>query len=124
MREQLNKGAHGALPVAVGIVLNILSGPGAAYARGIIHRDLKPENVFLLEDPQPRRIRLKLLDFGIALAVGGPNDPNTLQTVSAREGKIPSVGRRIRCDPGVRGEEPLRRGSRLEAQYLPLASPD
>ncbi|MFO0578923.1 MAG: serine/threonine-protein kinase [Polyangia bacterium] len=41
----------------------------AAHAKGIIHRDLKPDNVMLIPDPElddPLRIRLKLLDFGVA----------------------------------------------------------
>jgi serine/threonine-protein kinase len=38
-----------------------------AHSKGIIHRDLKPENVFLLQDDAaPSRVRVKVLDFGVA----------------------------------------------------------
>jgi serine/threonine protein kinase len=52
-------------PLAVLIVCEALKGLGAAHAVGIIHRDLKPENVFLHE-PEPGRMLVKLMDFGIS----------------------------------------------------------
>lgn len=45
----------------------------AAHAKGIIHRDLKPDNVMLIPDPDPDdpwRVRVKLLDFGVAKLAG------------------------------------------------------
>jgi serine/threonine-protein kinase len=42
-----------------------LEGLEAAHRAGIVHRDLKPENIFLHE-PQPGRLLVKLMDFGIS----------------------------------------------------------
>jgi len=51
--------------LACWIASQLLSGLGAAHARGVIHRDLKPGNVFLarLSDGSHR---VKVLDFGIS----------------------------------------------------------
>jgi serine/threonine-protein kinase len=44
----------------------------AAHREGIIHRDLKPDNIFLVADPSlPHKLRIKLLDFGIAKLAEG-----------------------------------------------------
>jgi tRNA A-37 threonylcarbamoyl transferase component Bud32 len=45
----------------------ILAALAAAHAKQIVHRDLKPDNVFLVRG---ERLRVKLLDFGIAKLVG------------------------------------------------------
>jgi serine/threonine-protein kinase len=56
-------------PEALRITRQIASALAAAHAKNIIHRDLKPDNVMLVVDPDPEamgRVRVKLLDFGIA----------------------------------------------------------
>ena len=47
------------------IMRQALVGLQAAHAVGIVHRDLKPENIFLHE-PEPGRLVVKLMDFGIS----------------------------------------------------------
>ncbi len=54
-------------PAKLAVVMDqLLDCLAAMHAAGFIHRDLKPANIFLLGD----RPTLKLLDFGIAKAVG------------------------------------------------------
>jgi serine/threonine-protein kinase len=75
LRQELD--ARKTLPVeeAIGLVIQILEGLGAAHRLGIIHRDVKPDNVFLCIDPAGKKPPLvKVLDFGIAKVndAGGP----------------------------------------------------
>ncbi|MCA9682244.1 MAG: protein kinase [Myxococcales bacterium] len=62
--------------LAVLIVREALKGLAAAHAVGIIHRDLKPENVFLHE-PEPGRMLVKLMDFGISKFTEDPGGGRT-----------------------------------------------
>ena len=76
--------ASGPLPLDITIdVLNqVCAGVGEAHAHGILHRDIKPENVHLAPDERGR-LRVKVLDFGIAKLQGGGVSPE-----AAREGEI------------------------------------
>jgi serine/threonine-protein kinase len=58
---------HGPLPVEqlVDFGLQLLAVLGYVHAQGVVHRDLKPENVLVTPAG-----RLKVADFGIALAAG------------------------------------------------------
>ncbi len=71
LTEQIQQ--DGAVPQAraLAILAEVLEGVSYAHRNGIIHRDLKPDNVFLMKDGD--RLRVKVLDFGIARIVGGEN---------------------------------------------------
>jgi eukaryotic-like serine/threonine-protein kinase len=56
---------------SIRIALEMLEALMAAHRAGIVHRDVKPSNVFLWRDPRGGET-VKLLDFGLAKAEGGP----------------------------------------------------
>jgi serine/threonine protein kinase len=56
------------------IVKEVLNGLEEAHEAGVVHRDLKPENIMLLDAPSDNRARIKIVDFGIALATKTPTD--------------------------------------------------
>jgi serine/threonine-protein kinase len=64
------------------ILSEAASGLGAAHDAGVIHRDIKPENIML----EGRELRVLLMDFGIAKAVGGEED-----TPATDEGVAPAL---------------------------------
>jgi TolB-like protein/tetratricopeptide (TPR) repeat protein len=59
---------------AVAITLEVLEPLGFLHGRGLVHRDLKPSNIFLTE------LGTRLLDFGLARPVDGPDDMQLTQT--------------------------------------------
>ncbi|MFZ5443521.1 MAG: serine/threonine-protein kinase [Myxococcota bacterium] len=51
------------------ILEGVLEPLAAAHRAGVVHRDLKPSNIFLL-DERVGRVRVKLVDFGVARREG------------------------------------------------------
>ena len=76
------------LPIreAIEIACQTASALSAAHACDIVHRDLKPDNLFLVPDAAilPMRLRVKVLDFGIAKLMGDLSDGS----VNTRTGAI------------------------------------
>jgi tRNA A-37 threonylcarbamoyl transferase component Bud32 len=55
-----------AVPEALRIISQVLSGLQYAHSKGIVHRDIKPGNIFITEGDE-----VKITDFGIAKIIGG-----------------------------------------------------
>ena len=53
------------------VVSHVVHAISRAHQEGFVHRDLKPDNVFLLDGSDD--LLVKVLDFGIAKALMGPN---------------------------------------------------
>src|SRR5215467_5656602 len=83
---------RGSIPVAesLGIARQICEALEAAHEKGVIHRDLKPANIKITPEG-----KVKVLDFGLAKAMGGAasQDPNlsnspTLMSAASTPGVI------------------------------------
>ncbi len=66
---------EGMLPTArvVSLIAQLADGLGAAHRLDIVHRDLKPDNVLLMTMADGQECA-KIVDFGIAKAIGPDND--------------------------------------------------
>lgn len=71
LRDRLNQGPM--LPAeAYNIAAQVVSALNTAHQAGIVHRDVKPENIMLRQDGL-----VKMLDFGLARVISGPEDTST-----------------------------------------------
>jgi len=76
-REKIRQREDVPLRVAARIMAEVLDGLAAAHEAGVIHRDLSPENIMLVGEPTEQAAPLKILDFGIARAVGAGLESGT-----------------------------------------------
>ena len=74
---------------ACGLLAQAAAGVAAVHRAGVVHRDLKPENVLVQTTPAGPAVRVT--DFGIARAVGGPSLTRTEQLVGTAEYLAPEV---------------------------------
>jgi eukaryotic-like serine/threonine-protein kinase len=95
---------HGLLPVAEALdrARQVAEALEAAHANGIVHRDLKPSNVKVT--PQGR---VKVLDFGLAKALGGPETNQDLAPAAIVNGAQSLTGY-IAGTPGYMSPEQAR----------------
>jgi protein kinase-like protein len=73
------------LPLAKALPLlgQIATAIDAAHDAGVLHRDLKPGNIFVCSE-NPESLRVKVLDFGLAELLAGPDKPSS-GTLSVEE---------------------------------------
>jgi hypothetical protein len=74
------------VPDTVTVMLQVIDALATAHERGIIHRDMGPQNVFLVNNAE-NKLRIKLLDFGLAKAT----DPRVATRDVTRVGTL--IGR-------------------------------
>src|ERR1700719_3920405 len=73
LQERISRDGAVPLEEALGIARQIAEALEAAHEKGIIHRDLKPANVKITPDG-----KVKVLDFGLAKAIWGPEQNKDL----------------------------------------------
>jgi serine/threonine-protein kinase len=82
LRQVFKRCAPLPVPVALKLAAQACTGLSVAHARGIVHRDVKPANLFLADGGADTRV-VKLLDFGIAKALGEETERELTHTGDA-----------------------------------------
>jgi len=77
------------IPLAIHLMVQVLSGLSAAHKNGIVHRDLKPDNIFVLNS-EDRPNFVKIVDFGISKTIGpqGANPSATAKFAGTMVGAV------------------------------------
>jgi serine/threonine protein kinase len=88
-------------PVLSDVLLRVLDALGHAHAREVIHRDLKPGNILLGN-------AVKLMDFGLAAALGGP------------DGELPSQETEVVGTPAYMAPEQVKGAWRDQGAWTDL----
>ncbi|MBH24793.1 MAG: hypothetical protein CMH57_10140 [Myxococcales bacterium] len=103
--ERLSR--KGKLPMgeALNIIVQVLYSLSEAHGQNIIHRDLKPANIFLCQEPA--RASVRVLDFGMALAL------DTLQVRLTTQGNIPGTPQYMA--PEQASDQPLSKATDIYA---------
>lgn len=88
------------LPVEARLALlaEVCAGVQHAHQKAIIHRDLKPSNILVARD-DAGRAQPKIIDFGIAKALGDPLTDNALLTVAGAVVGTPEYMSPEQADP-------------------------
>lgn len=76
LREVMDEQTQLPLNFCADIVESFCEALETAHAAGILHRDIKPENIILTEQAD-RKIRVRLIDFGIARVMNSQVSPIT-----------------------------------------------
>jgi eukaryotic-like serine/threonine-protein kinase len=71
LRERLTSGQPCPLPWVEWVLREVCLVLARAHDLGIVHLDLKPTNIIITSDPVSRQEQIKVLDFGIAMIIGG-----------------------------------------------------
>lgn len=82
--DRLNRVEVLTLQEAIPIFTQVCDGLGYAHKKGIVHRDIKPDNIFLLKEPEPSGVSVKIVDFGIA-KLSDAKDPKNQQLTKVGE---------------------------------------
>ena len=74
LEERVRRCGPLAVPIVREIARQITSALISAEEHGIVHRDLKPGNIMILASGDPAEITVKVIDFGLAKALGETKD--------------------------------------------------
>lgn len=74
LRQILDRERTLPLERALRLAVEVARALESAHEGGVVHRDLKPSNVMVVPEQGDRASVVKLLDFGISKAIGGPTD--------------------------------------------------